>query len=169
MPRITEGGLVFDFPQGWQAVHFDETAFHRRFQKMQDGIKALDIIAIAPNGVCWLMEIKDYRRYRRTRAVDLADEVVIKVICSLASLLPAKLNANDAQESAFAAAVLGAKRLRVCLHLEQPRNPSRLFPRSVDPADVLQKLRQKLKPIDPHPRIFSGDQARGWRVEAARF
>lgn len=61
MPRITEGGLVFDFPQGWQAVHFDETAFHRRFQKMQDGIKALDIIAIAPNGVCWLMEIKDYR------------------------------------------------------------------------------------------------------------
>lgn len=166
MPIITEGRLVFEFPEGWRVSQYDKTVFHRHFQKIRDGVKALDIIAVDPERVCWLMEIKDYRRHRRTKAVDLADEVAMKVVCSLASLLPAKLNANDAEESAFAAAVLNGKKLRVALHLEQPRRVSRLFPRSIDPADVLQKLRRLLKPVDAHPIIISGDDGRGWRVRA---
>lgn len=167
MPDITEGDLVFEFPDGWRVSQYDKSAFHRRFQKIQDGVKALDIIAIDPNRVCWLLEIKDYRVHPRAKAANLADEVAGKVIGSLASLLPAKLYADDPEEQSFAAAVLKAKKLRVALHLEQPRHASRLFPQSVDPVDVLQKLRGRLKPVDAHPVVCRGNDGHGWRVRPA--
>jgi hypothetical protein len=39
------------------------------------------------------------------------------------------------------------------LHLEQPATHSKLFPRAIDPANVLMKLKQLVKPIDPHPLV----------------
>jgi hypothetical protein len=30
---------------------------------------------------------------------------------------------------------------------------SKLFPHAIDPADVLQRLKQLLKSVDPHPRV----------------
>jgi hypothetical protein len=45
---------------------------------------------------------------------------------------------------------LGAKKIRAVLHLEQPIKHSKLFPRAINPADVLMKLRGLLKPIDAH-------------------
>jgi hypothetical protein len=42
------------------------------------------------------------------------------------------------------------------LHIEnftEPRTHSKLFPRPYDPADVQQKLKQLVKPIDDHPRV----------------
>jgi hypothetical protein len=37
--------------------------------------------------------------------------------------------------------------------LEQRVKPSRLFPREIDQANVQQKLRQRVKAIDPHPMV----------------
>ena len=53
----------------------------------------------------------------------------------------------------MAKAALSGRALRVVLHLEQPRTHSKLFPRAIDPAKVLQKLRQLVKPIDAHPLV----------------
>jgi len=40
------------------------------------------------------------------------------------------------------------------LHLEQPSNPSKLFPRAIDRADVLQRLKQLVRSVDPHPQVL---------------
>jgi hypothetical protein len=52
------------------------------------------------------------------------------------------------------------------LHLEQPAKHSKRFPRAINPANVRQKLRQLLKPIDAHPVV--AESARmgtlEWRV-----
>lgn len=165
MPVIQEGNLAFEFPENWIVQAYDETVFYRsQFQKIQPGTKAMDIVAKDPAGVCWLIEIKDFRRHPRTKAIELPDEIAGKALGTLASLLPAKLNANDFREAEFADTILESKQLRVALHLEQPRTHSRLFPQSVDPADLLQKLRRVLKPVDPHPKIASGRDGFGWRV-----
>jgi hypothetical protein len=84
------------------------------------------------------------------RAFGLPHWGTIKVLCTLAALLPAKLNASSKDEKTLAGNVLTAEKIRLILHLEQPKKASRLFPRPIDPASVQQKLRQRLKAIDPH-------------------
>lgn len=108
---------------------------------------------ICPAKTAWFIEAKDYRIHQRTKPAELADEVAQKVFDTLAALLPAKLHATEAEEQALAQAVLKARKIRVVLHLEQPVKHSKLRPRAINPADVKQKLRQLLKPIDPHPFV----------------
>lgn len=154
MPSITEGKLHFDFPENWQATKYDDWAFYKnQFGKLQEGLKAIDILAIDTETTAWFIEIKDYRQHQRTKPIDLADEVVLKTLHTLAALLPAGVNANVQAEKTFARNVLCAKNLRVVLHLEQPVRSSRLTPRAIDPANVSQKLRSKLKAIDAHPKV----------------
>ncbi len=67
---------------------------------------------------------------------------------------------------AVARAALRRSRLRVVLHIEQPRISSKLFARPFDPANVRQKMRQLLKAIDPHPCVVDMQRMSGlaWRV-----
>jgi hypothetical protein len=154
MTQIVEGQLAFDFPQGLLATKYDEWDFYRhRFIGMLSGIKAVDIIYV-DGTVTWLIEVKDYRRNRRTKPSELADEVAKKVFDTLAGLATARFNA-DPDERTSAKKALRTDRLRVVLHLEQPANPSRLFPQSIDPAKLKQKLKQVLKPVDAHPRVVN--------------
>jgi len=47
MPSITEGKLHFDFPENWQVTKYDDWVFYKnQFGKLQDGLKAIDILAI---------------------------------------------------------------------------------------------------------------------------
>src|SRR5262249_50955288 len=117
------------------------------------GIKAVDILARAPNDTLWLLEVKDYRTSSRTKIIDLADEVALKVRDSLAALFAAAMNASDEQEKSFARTVLQSKRIRIGLHLEQPKRHSKLFPRAIETANVQQRMKQLLKSVDPHPTI----------------
>jgi hypothetical protein len=96
----------------------------------------------------------------------LAEEIAEKVRDSLAALVAAQANANDADENASARAALRCPRLRVVLHLEQPARPSTLFPRAIDPANVQLRLRQLIKAIDPHPLVVEIANMRGvgWTV-----
>jgi hypothetical protein len=76
------------------------------------------------------------------------------------------MRANANKEKAFAGEILSCTEIRVVVHLEQPATPSRLFPRAIKPADVLQRLKQLVKAIDPHPRVVEKAAMEGipWKV-----
>jgi hypothetical protein len=155
MPSIAEGNLTFEFPAGWEVSKLDEWSFYRKqFLSIGNGTKAIDVLAVEPGRTCaWLIEIKDYRQAPRTKTLEIADEIAIKVRDSLALLAAARVNATDGDQKAIANRALNARSLRVVLHLEQRVKPSRLFPREIDEANVQQKLRQRVKTIDPHPMV----------------
>ena len=153
MTVLDVAGLKFDFPASWSVSKYDDWNFYRnQYLRIGSGIKAVDLIALSAD-TAWMIEVKDYRVHRRTKAVDIHQEFADKVVHTLSALLPAKVNSNDISERDFAAKALRATRLRIVLHLEQPAKHSKLFPRAIDPANVQIKLRQKLKAIDPHPIV----------------
>ena len=167
MPGITEGNLTFEFPDTWQVTTFDKWGFYlNQFQSVCEGAKAVDLLAVEPRECFWSIEVKDYRQHRRTKTIDLAEEVALKVRDSLSGLVAARVNANDAAEKGLAEAALRCPRLRVVLHLEQPAKHSKLFPRAIDPSKVKQRLKQLIRAIDPHPMVLEMDRMNGvaWTV-----
>lgn len=166
--QVAVDSLTFTFPDGWLVSKYDEWGFCRDFQKMKSGIKGVDLIAISPNKTLWLIEAKDFRAHPRTKPIPLHEEVWQKVYDTLAALLPAKLNASESVEQEFAGKILAASSIRVALQCEQPSKPSKLFPPSVSEADVQQKLKKMLKPIDPHPLVINRNRthtAVEWTVQ----
>lgn len=167
MPTLTEGRLRFSFSDNWQATKYDDWS-HYRNQAINicGGSKAIDILGLEASTACWLIEVKDYREHRRTKAIDIADEIAMKARDTLAALVGAQYHANDNTERTQARQAVRAGSIRIVLHLEQPRQHSKLFPRAINPADVLQKLKQRVKAIDPHPRVVELDSMAGipWQV-----
>lgn len=165
---IEEGRLTFRFPDAALASKYDDWAHYRQqFNPAFGGTKAVDLV-FADERIGWLIEIKDYREHRRTKTIDLADEVAIKVRDTLAGLVSAKLHGNDPDERKVARAMLRSRALRVVLHLEQPEKHSKLRPRAIDPAAVLKKLKGLLKAIDPHPCVVDQRTLKAemkWEVE----
>lgn len=167
MTKIAVGALTFEFLDGWQASALDTWVFYlRRFRSMFSGIKAVDLVAVDGRTATWLIEVKDYRRHRREKSIALVDEIAKKVFDSLACLPAAAVNANEASERRVARASLATEELRVVLHLEQPRKPSKFFPRAFDPRDVERQLRKTLRPIDPHALVVETGAMRNlpWTV-----
>jgi len=153
MTSFNEGRLTFSFPAPLRADQYDSWSFYRnQFNGAFGGTKAVDFICVDADNT-WLIEVKDYRGHTRTKLIDMADEVALKVRDSLAGLAAAACNANDADERALARRAIKKRRLRVVLHLEQPRTASKLFPRPVDPSNLVIKLKQTLKAVDPHPVV----------------
>ena len=152
---IIEGNLRFTFPEGCLAAKYDEWSFYRnQFQNTCKSSMAVDIICISRKpSTLWLVEVKDYRLHRRTKVIDIGDEVAFKIRDTLAGLLAARIHANDDTEKQFAGKAVGTDHIRIVLHLEQPEKHSKLFPVAIDPADMLLKLKQRLKAIDPHPKL----------------
>lgn len=148
---ITEGSLTFTFQGNTpQSTKYDDWSFYRnQFNAAFGGTKAVDIIFVE-NKVCWLIEVKDYRTNARTKPIDLADEIALKVRDTLAGLLAASKKATG-DEKVFANAVIKASEIKVVLHLEQPVHKTRIRPTVIDIASVTQKLKKLLKPIGrPH-------------------
>ena len=179
MPTIKEGALTFEFPDSWRATKLDDWSFYRnQFIRLgsglrqpcgecgaelrcqncgkakTQGIKAVDILAWDAAATLWLIEIKDYRGSPRTKEIELADEVALKVRDSLALLVAAAMSARDPGERSFARDALTRERICIGLHLEQPKQHSKLARRAIDPVDVRQRLRQLVRSIDPHPSVF---------------
>lgn len=153
---LVEQKITHTFPPGWESTKFDNWAFYRnRFQgAFGGGNKAVDFLAFHPGEkTLWLIEVKDYRKHRREKEGGLCDEVAIKVRDTLACLYAARVNAGS-DERTFSDRVVKSKKLRVALHLEQPKQHSKLFPRVFDPADVTQKLKKLVKPVDAHPVVI---------------
>lgn len=155
---ITEGNLNFTFKQGTEASKYDDWVFYRnQFNSAFGGTKAVDIICVDTR-TAWLIEIKDYRLHARTKPQDLAAEVAQKVRDSIAGLVAAAANANDQDEKILARKLLSKRSWRIVLHLEQPVKTSKLRPKAINPADVLNKLKNLLKTIDPHPLVVDNSQ-----------
>lgn len=149
---INVDGLKFDFETNWQASKYDEWSYYRnQFVKQFDGIKAVDLLAISPDKITFLIEVKDYTHPDTEKPSNLPQAVANKVFDTLSALLPCSLLANDANEKAFAKRVIQSKQLCVVLHMEQPRAHRPV----VDPADILQKLKKLLRAIDAHPKVVS--------------
>ena len=89
----------------------------------------------------------------RSKPIDLADEIALKVRDTLAGLVATRINATNSNEKDFSKAFLQKRCIRIILHLEQPTSTSRLRPHAINIRDVQDKLRQKLKAIDPHPKV----------------
>jgi len=160
-------GLIFSFPDDWKIAKYDDWAFYRnQFSRMWNEIKAVDMISLDRSSTFWLIEVKDYRTNRRTKPTSLSNEVAGKVFDTLAAMLPAKVNASNAEEMQMATDISSTQRIRVVLHLEQPRQDSKLFPRAIDPADVQQKIRKLLHPVDAHPKVVEKSEMRNlaWSV-----
>ncbi len=155
MPDIEVDGLIFNFPDNWRMSKLDEWSFYRRqFQNVCGGAKAVDLLALENRQCAWFIEAKDYRNHRRTKTIEIADEVACKVRDSLAGLVAAHINADDPDQREQANSAFHANRIRVVLHLEQPAKHSKMFPRVIEPSKVKQKLKQLIKAIDPHPLVL---------------
>ena len=170
MAAVNVDGLTFTFPDGWQVAKYDEWSYYRnRFGRMRNSIRAVDLVAKAPDRTVWLVEVKDYRQPNAAvpKLAELADVAWRKVYDTLAALVPASLQANDPIEREFARQFCLGAALRVVLHVEQPTKRSVLFPRGgIDPANLRLRLKQKLRPIDPHALVASSGQMANlpWRV-----
>jgi hypothetical protein len=155
-------GLTFTFPDDWQVAKYDEWSYYRnQFGKMRSSIRAVDLVAKAPDETVWLVEVKDYRHPDAVvpSLEELADVAWCKVYDTLAALVPASQLANCHAERRLAKQLCRGKSLRIVLHVEQPTKRSVLFPRGgIDPANLRMKLKQMLKPIDPHALVASTGQ-----------
>ena len=148
-------GKQFTFPDGWQVLKYDDCSFHRnQFQSFAGGSKALDAVALAPDHIVWLIEVKDYSGSRRSKAGTVFSEVAAKVRATLAGLAVARVRASDNGEREFAHEALGASSLRVALHLDQPGQSSRLFKQVIDPKTARTQLRRELRAVDPHAMCY---------------
>ena len=163
----TVDGLRLDMPGGWWVWKYDDSAFHRnQFQNFAGGSKAVDAVALAMDDTLWLIEIKDYRRHRRSKPASVFVEVAEKVRATLAGLATARTRASDQDERNRAAQAMRCGRIRVALQLAQPVKPSRLFPQVVDPVDAEMQLRRAVRAIDPHALCATGsidDHRLPWR------
>lgn len=150
--------MTFTFPAGWVVTKYDDWSFYRNhFMSCCTGNKGVDLLALDPHTrTVWLVEVKDYRRHGRTNPLPIWEEIALKTRDTLAGLVAARFNSNDPDERTNADQALLAQKLRIVFHLEQPVRHSNLFPRPFDLADVQQKLRGTLRPLDPH--VLAVDQ-----------
>lgn len=163
MPAINVDGLTFAFPQHWEASKYDNWAYYRnQFVKQMNHIAAVDLLAVSPQDDAYLIEVKDYRHPEAVPPSELAEVVVGKVLCTLAAMLPAHLRATVPTERDLSGRVLRCGTLRVVLHIEQKPG----YPPLPDLADLKQKLKAKLRAVDPHPKIVSMAKMQGlqWTV-----
>lgn len=153
MLQITEGNLTFTFSDNANATKYDTWSFYRnQFNHAFGGAKAVDIILV-DHDQTWLIEVKDYRIHRRSKTIDIGDELALKVRDTLAGLAAASFNANDQNEKRIAQQALRKRRIRIVLHIEQPIKHSKLFPKAIDPSKLTMKLKQVLRAVDAHPIV----------------
>lgn len=156
--RFIEGGLTFFFPEDWNVCRPEDTSFYsRHFSNFCGGCKEMDFLAYDPSqNTLWLIEVKDYRQHPRTKPTNLIDEVAKKTRDVFAMLPVARLRDRamtgrpQLQVGEFWQRASAATELRVVLHCELPISRSRLFPGVKDAANLLTKLRQQMRVVDPH-------------------
>ncbi len=155
--EVDVDGLRLTMPVGWRVWKYDDSAFHRnQFQGFAGGSKAMDAVALAADGTLWLIEVKDYRRHRRSKPSTVFAEVAAKTRATLAGLATARVRANDPAEQDWAGRAMLCSNIRIALQLGQPVKPSRLFPQVVDPADAQLQLRRAVRAVDPHALCVAG-------------
>jgi len=152
---IQEGKLSFSFE--FDAIKFDDCQYYRKhFIKIQNGIGAVDILAVEGN-LGYLIEIKDYT-HPETKDLTpngLIETIVNKVLSTLAAILPMKNNAVVSTEKNIANNFSKTAQIRVVLHIEIPPPRRTLKQSCFDLQNIQTKLGKRLKPIDAHAKVVS--------------
>lgn len=168
MPQVfKEGRVEFRFPDAWKILRPEDTSYYNRhFQNIAGGCKEMDFMLFDPaDRVLWLLEVKDYTTDRRTKTECILDEVAKKSRDSLALLYAGAVGDNAQAPSVghFARNTWRPSRIRVVLHIDQPRKPSKLFPGAPLAANAAQVLRNKVKAVDSHAVVTScREESLGW-------
>ena len=153
---IPEGNLIFNFTNVDFAEKYDDWSYYRnRFTSAAGSSSAVDFVVSINSDELWLIEVKDFRKHKREKRIDLADEIAKKVRDSMAGIFGARFNSTIESEVRIAKLASRCRYLRVAFHLEQPAKPSRLFPISVDVTNLQMKLASKLRFADCHPIIVN--------------
>lgn len=153
--NIQEKNLSFSF--AFDAIKYDDSLYYREhFIKIQNGISAVDIIAV-DNNTGYLIEIKDYTHpdTENEELPVLMDAIVNKVLSTLSAILPMKNNASNQIEKDIALSFSKTNVIKVFWHLELPPQRKGLKQSTWSPKDIEMKLKKKLKPIDAHPKVVS--------------
>jgi len=179
MNSVAVDSRIFDFPDGWLVMKYDETPYYQhKFNKHLTGtkgwkkeMKGVDLIASdtsVQEPVLYLIESKDYRHYRRNKTILPTEEFVYKVLDTLTGILPTILCSDSTTngEGILADEVKAARRIRLVYQFEQPGKTSKLYPRAFDVADMQTEIRRELKIIDPHALVIdAGTQHKvAWTV-----
>ena len=153
MTTLREGSFDYVFQADWQALKWDDTAFHKEsFQSFGGSSKAAEFVAYSTDvaaDTLWLMECKDFRPNGRSKTVDLCDEITQKFRATLAGLMCAR-NSEESDIRRFARMGVKKVKIRCVVHWEHPLKPHRLWPNeNMDRAKMRDKLRQRLGVADP--------------------
>lgn len=65
LPTFEESDLLFDFPDDWVVRKYDDTVAYQSLSG--HGLKGVDFLALTPDGMLWLIEVKNYRPRISTR------------------------------------------------------------------------------------------------------
>ena len=144
---IQEGKLKFEF--AFKAIKLDDSLYYRNsFMKVQNGLKAVDILAV-DNTTSYLIEVKDYTHpdTKQLEPSKLIEDIVKKVVCSLAILLPMREKSTDATEQEIIKEFLEKKELIIVFHIELPPRRRTLRQSNYDLVDIRKRLKDKLKSI----------------------
>jgi hypothetical protein len=152
--------LQFTFGPIVTFERYDTWQHYTKVWNAAGGQKAVDVVAVdIIYRAAWLIEAKDFRVItsppRPSNIAGLAQTVADKAYHTLAGLADAAENAAVVTEKQHAAKAMKASTKRVVLHLEPHMGKhSALFPVNFS-ASVLQKLKQLVRSIDPHPLVLN--------------
>ena len=150
---IKEGNLKFNF--SFDAIKFDETIYYRNhFIKIQDGIKAIDILAVNKSDN-YMIEVKDYTHpdTKDKKEGELIEDLIKKILDSLSSIYSMSLFANDVIEKEMAIKFLTNKNLFLIFHIETPPPRRGLEQSSYSLSNMQLRLRNKLKSVTTKTNI----------------
>ena len=172
---IVERRQRFVFPAGWRAWKQDETTFYRkRFQSLPSNPESVDIVAIDPDGCCWLIEIKDYRvgTLDLPQISDWCKMLSGKVCGTLACLITAACRPEKTEiDIQNAQAAIAASRFRIVLQVELPRPNGRGRKRAHEFAlrkhseDISRRLKALCGPAEVRSSSLPSSSPIRWQVE----
>jgi dsDNA-specific endonuclease/ATPase MutS2 len=153
---IEEKNLRFSFE--FDAIKFDDTLYYRDyFNKIKNGTKAIDILAVNSN-IGYLIEIKDYTHpaTKNKKLIDLIEEILTKIISTLAAILPMKNNLNTSIEEKHIATLFSkTNEIKIFLHIEFPLAESKLEQASWSCQKIQMRLKKRLQSIDADPQVVT--------------
>lgn len=162
MPNLPVDSFIFHFHPNVAADNYDKWQHYSVvWNAPPGGQKAVDVVAVddVPPSSAWLIEAKDFRVItnppKPANISGLAQFVADKASHTLAGLADASLHAAVPGEKQLATNAIACASRRIVLHLEPHTGAhTALFPKGFA-ANVLQKLRQLVKAIDPNPLVLN--------------
>jgi len=130
MPTITEGKLTFTFPDEWNVSKYDDWGHYRnQFIKVCGGVKAVDVLALEPQGKDARVAVRSARggHPRAVAELKLYQKSVLKRIGgeTLPDLLVVAIDGNCSSFASAHLLAMGPSTPRFVdrSHCRRPRSP----------------------------------------------